>query len=204
MSLPKYMMVTVASCSPSFTGEALGHLGTLCKELKTQAGAATTRYGVMATGELAGQLILFQTYAELNGVDAAFGVYQSSNAYKSLISSGHIGVTFRNILKIEDLALKNTSTDVPAYGVATRWGCSDLMLKELSAEVPHFEDNGAMILRYCTIMTGSAAGRRVLIAGYPSMEAIQKTYETLRESKGYNAILQKIDIDWRNIIRVAG
>lgn len=204
MSSPKYMMVTVASCAPSFVSDALNHLGTLCEELKGQAGAATTRYGQMATGEHTGQLILFQTYAELNGVDAAFSVYQSSAAYKAIISSGHVAVTFRNILKIEDLGLKNPSTDVPAYGVTTRWGCPDLKLDEMRAEVHNFEDNGAMIIRYCTIMTGPAAGRRVLVVGYPSMDAIQNTYEALRGSAGYNALLQEFDMDWRNIIRVAG
>jgi hypothetical protein len=113
-------------------------------------------------------------------------------------------VTFRNILKIDDLGLKNPSTDVPAYGVITRWGCPDLMLDEMRAEVHNFEDNGAMILRYCTILTGPAAGRRLLIAGYPSMDAIQNTYEALRGSAGYNALLQKFDLDWRNIMRVTG
>ena len=204
MSSPKYMMVTVASCEMSFLDDALRHLGSLCEELKAQAGAATTRYGIMATGEHTGQLVLFQTYAEMNGIDKAFAVYQSSAAYKAIISSGNVAVTFRNILRIDDLGLKNPSTDVPAYGVITRWGCPDLMLDEMRAEVHNFEDNGAMILRYCTILTGPAAGRRLLIAGYPSMDAIQNTYEALRGSAGYNALLQKFDLDWRNIMRVTG
>lgn len=198
------MMITVASCSVSFVGEALKLLGTLCGELKQQAGAATTRYGLIMTGEQTGQLILFQTYEELNGVDAAFGVYQSSSTYKAITSSGHIAVTLRNIMKIEDLALKNPSTDTPAYGVVTRWGCPDLKLDKMRVEVPHFEDNGAMILRYCTIMTGPAAGRRLFIVGYPSMDAIEKTYDALGQSAGYRALISDFDMDWRNILRVAG
>ena len=204
MSSPNYMMVTVASCVPSYLEEAFKHLGTLTAELKQDAGAATTRYGVLATGQHTGHLVLFQTYEELNGIDAAFGVYQSSAAYKSIIGSGKIAVTFRNILKIEDLGLQKPSTDVPAYGVVTRWGCADLQLDNMRKEVHHFEDNGAMILRYCTIMTGDAAGRRTLTVGYPSMDSIEKTYEALRGSAGYNALIQSFDMDWRNIIRIAG
>ena len=204
MSSPKYMMVTVASCSPSYLGEAFKQLAALTAELKQKAGAATTRFGVLATGEQTGHLVLFQTYEEMNGIDAAFGVYQLSAAYKSIIGSGEIAVTFRNILKIEDLGLQKPSTDVPAYGVVTRWGCADLKLEDMSKEVHHFEDNGAMILRYCTIMTGPAAGRRTLTVGYPSMDSIEKTYEALRGSAGYNALIKTFDMDWRNIIRIAG
>jgi len=204
MSSPKYMMVTVASCSPSYLSEAFKQLAALTAELKQKAGAATTRFGVLATGEHTGHLVLFQTYEEMNGIDAAFGVYQSSAAYKSIIGSGEIAVAFRNILKIEDLGLQKPSTDVPAYGVVTRWGCADLKLDAMSKEVHHFEDNGAMILRYCTIMTGPAVGRRTLTVGYPSMDSIENTYEALRGSAGYNGLIKTFDMDWRNIIRIAG
>lgn len=204
MTNPTYMMITVASCTPSFVADAYGHLATLTDELKADAGAVTTRYGMIATGEHTGNLILFQTYTELNGIDAAFGVYQNSAAYAAMVGSDHVSVRLRNILKIEDLGLQNPSTDMPAYGVLTRFGSADLMLNQMRLEVPHFENNGAMLLRYCTILTGPAAGRRLLIVGYPSMEAIEKTYDALRDSDGYKAILQKIDLDWRNIMRVAG
>ncbi len=204
MSSPKYMMVTVASCASSFVGDAFKLLGALTEDLKREAGAVTTRYGLMATGEQTGQLVLFQTYDELNGVDAAFGVYDTSAAYKSIMSSGKIAVTLRNILRIEDLGLKKPSSEKPAYGVVTRWGCSDLQLDKMRGEVPHFEDNGAMIMRYCTIMTGPAAGRRLLVVGYPSMDSIEKTYDALLASDGYKALIQSFDMDWRNIIRIAG
>lgn len=204
MSTPNFMMITVAACATSFVSDAFKHLATLTQELKSQAGAVTTRYGMMATGEHTGQLLLIQTYEDMNGIAKAFEVYDSSAAYKGLVGSGHISVTLRNILKIENLSLKSPSSDVPAYGVATRWGCPDLKLDAMAKEVHHFEDNGAMILRYCTILTGPFAGRRLLLAGYPSMDAIEKTYEALRGSAGYNALLAEFDLDWRNIFRVAG
>ncbi|MEY8095931.1 hypothetical protein AB9F29_00740 [Falsihalocynthiibacter sp. S25ZX9] len=204
MTTPRYMMVTVAACKQPFVGQALKLLSKLCSELKSDAGALTTRFGVLATGEQTGQLILFQSYEELNGIDGAFNVYAKSAAYKELVADGNVSVTLRNILKIEDLGLSKTSMEVPAYGVVTRWGCKDLKLKAMSAEVPHFEKNGAMIMRYCTILTGPAAGRRLLAVGYPSMDSIQKTYEALRASKGYSALMSEFDLDWRNVIRMEG
>ncbi|MGI9368120.1 MAG: hypothetical protein ACR2O2_04705 [Ruegeria sp.] len=204
MSSHGYTMITVASCDAGFLQSALGHLAVLSEELKNQAGAAAVRYGVISTGEHAGSLILFQVYDELNGVDRAFDVYASSDAYRAMIGSGKIGVTLRNIAKMEDLGLQNPSKELPAYGVLTRWASPEPMTERMAPLVHLFEDNGAMLLRYGTIMTGSTAGRRLLGVGYPSMDAIQKTYEALRASKGYADIIADIDLDFRNIFRYVG
>ena len=204
MSSPKYMMVTVAKCSPRQYGEAIGHLDGLANDLKSGAGAVTTRHGIMATGEHTGQLVLFQTYTEMNGIDRAFGVYEKSASYKGLVNDIGVSVTLRNILRIEDLGLKSPSSDVPAYGVVTRAVSPGVELEKMGAVVPHFENNGAMIFRYCTILTGPAAGHRLLVVGYPSMDSIEKTYDTLRGSAEYKAVLETHEIEWRNIIRVTG
>ena len=204
MTSPKYSVVTVAACASDFLDTALGHLGTLCDELKAQAGALHTRYGVIATGDHAGSLLLFQTYSELNGVDAAFGVYGSSDAYQAMIGSGKISVRLRNILKIEGVELANQSTDTPSYGVLTRWGSADPMVERMNGMTHLFSDNGAMFMRYWTIMTGIAAGRRLLAVGYPSMDAIEKTYDALRASAEYKAMLSDIELDFRNITRIVG
>jgi hypothetical protein len=74
MSSPSYMMITVAACAPDFLSDALAHTGHLAEELKAKAGALGTRVGVMATGADTGSLFLLQTYAEMNGIDAAFSV----------------------------------------------------------------------------------------------------------------------------------
>ena len=183
MSSPKYMMITVAKCAPQQYGAAIGHLDGLTKDLKDGAGAITTRHGIIATGEHTGQLILFQTYVEMNGIDLAFGVYEKSSAYKGLVHDIGVSVTLRNILRVEDVGLKDPSSDVPAFGVVTRAISAGLELKKMAAVVPHYEANGAMIVRCCTILTGPAAGHRLLVAGFPSMDAIEKTYATLRESR---------------------
>ncbi|MDU8914148.1 hypothetical protein [Aestuariicoccus sp. MJ-SS9] len=204
MSSPKYMMITVAKCAPQQYGEAIGHLDGLANDLKNDAGAVTTRHGIMATGEHTGQLVLFQTYTEMNGIDRAFGVYEKSAAYKGLVHDIGVSVTLRNILRIEDLGLQRPSSEVPAYGVATRAISAGLELERMGAVLPHFENNGAMIFRYCTILTGPAAGHRLLVVGYPSMDAVEKTYDTLRGSDEYNAVLETHQIEWRNIIRITG
>ncbi|MDU8946361.1 DUF6854 domain-containing protein [Ovoidimarina sediminis] len=204
MSSPKYMMVTVAKCAPQQYGKAIEYLEGLANDLKSGAGAATTRHGIIATGEHTGQLILFQTYAEMNGIDRAFGVYETSTAYRGLIHDVEVSVTLRNIMRIEDLGLQSPSGGVPAYGVVTRAISAELEMERMRAVVPHFENNGAMIFRYCTILTGPAAGHRLLVVGYPSMDSVEKTYDTLRGSAEYDAILETHEIEWRNIIRVTG
>ena len=204
MSSTHYTMVTVATCKSDFQAEALGHLGTLTGELKASAGAMITRYGVLSTGEQAGSLVLLQGYADLSGIDAAFKVYEQSEAYEALIGSGKIGVSLRNILKVEPLELQNQSTEVPAFGVLTRWSAADAMVERMRPIVPTFEENGAMFMRYWTIMTGSNAGHRLLAVGYPSMDAIEKTYDNLGKNADYTAFIGDVDIGFRNIIRVAG
>ena len=202
MSKATYTMITVASCASDFLKDALGHTASLAEELRADAGAVGTRVGVMATGSEAGSLFLLQTYDDLSGIDAALSVYETSNDYQALIGSGKISVTLRNIMKLEDVGLTQNSSDVPAYGVATRMGTQGPMVEEARALVPNFENNGAMFLRYGTLITGSAAGRRVLLVAYPSMDAIEKTYDSLRDDPKYAAFVAKAEIDFRNIIRI--
>ena len=204
MSSPKYTMVTLAAVDSDFLNDALDHTGGLAEELKSSAGAMITRYGVVATGGHAGSIILLQGYSELNGIDAAFNVYGQSDHYQALIGSGKLSVTLRNILKVEAVELKNQSTAVPAYGVMTRWSADDAMIARMNDMVHLFEDNGAMFMRYWTIMTGSDAGHRLLAVGYPSMDAIEKTYDALRGSADYQSMVNDIDIEYRDIIRIAG
>lgn len=199
-----YTMITVARCEASYLSNALDELRVLADQLKSQAGATAARFGVISTGEHAGSLILFQAYDELNGVDRAFGVYAESAAYKALIESGKISVTLRNIGKMEALGLKNTSKSLPAYGVLTKFKSATPMTERMEPLVHLFEDNGAMLLRYGTLVTGTSVGSRLLGVGYPSMDAIEKTYEALRASKGYMDILADIDIEFRNIFRYVG
>ncbi len=204
MSEIRYMMATSAACASSYLDQALKHVGGLADELIKSAGALVARYGVISTGEQAGNIVLFQGYEALSGIESAFDVYGKSSDYQAIMSSGKVKVALRNILKMEALQLQNPSAEVPAYGVLTRWGSADLMLDRMRDIVPLFEENGAMIMRYSTIMTGSDVGRRLLGVGYPSMDAIEKTYDALRSSKDYKAMVGDIELDWRNIVKFVG
>jgi hypothetical protein len=45
-----------------------------------------------------------------------------------------------------------------------------------------FEQSGAMLMRYGTLITGSNAGKRLAAVSYPSMDAIEKAYDGLHEA----------------------
>ncbi len=204
MASINYMMATIAACDASYVQQALQHVEGLAAELRDKAGAATTRYGVLVTGEQAGSLVLFQTYEELNGIDRALKVYAESSDYQSIITSGKIQVRLRNILKMEALQLQSPSSDMPAYGVVTRLASSSPMTDQMEQLVPLFEENGAMVIRYGTLVTGENAGKRLFGVGYPSMDAIEKTYDALRASDIYTSMLGEVDLESRNIIRFVG
>ncbi|MBU57148.1 MAG: hypothetical protein CL392_11590, partial [Acidiferrobacteraceae bacterium] len=57
-------------------------------------------------------------------------------------------------------------------------------------------------LRFGTLVTGSNAGNRLLGVTYPSMDAIEKTYDTLRVDANYQAALADFNINLRAIVRV--
>ncbi len=204
MASINYMMATIAACDASYVQQAIEHVEGFAAELRDKAGAATTRLGVLATGEQAGSLVFFQTYEELNGIDRALKVYAESSNYQALITGGNIQVRLRNIIKLEALQLESPSSDMPAYGVVTRFASSSPMTDQMQDLVPLFEESGAMLMRYGTLVTGEAAGKRLLGVAYPSMDAIEKTYDALRASDTYTSMLGEVDLEMRNIIRFVG
>ena len=199
-----YMVITIAACEPSYTQEALGHVGTFVGELVEKANCVGARYGVVGTGMDAGSLVLFQSYAGLSDVEKVFEVYAASNAYQAIINSGKISVTLRNIIKLEDVQVSNPSTDTPRYGVATLASGSALTAERMNDFVPIFEQNGAMLMRFGSVITGSNVGKRLLGVAYPSMDAIEKTYDGLRASPQYQSLLSEIKVERREVIRFVG
>ena len=199
-----YTVITVATCEPSYIQEALEHLGPLVRDLKEKAGCVGARYGTVATGADAGSLALFQSYAGLGDIEKVFDVYAASSSYQKIISSGNISVTMRNIVKLEDMQVSNPSTDTPKYGVITLLDAPTLSNERMKSLVPIFEQSGAMMIRYGTLITGSDAGKRIAAVAYPSMAAIEKTYDGLRTSGEYQRILSEGRLVRREIVRFAG
>jgi hypothetical protein len=199
-----YTVITVAACEPAYAQEALGHVGTFVGELIENANCVGARYGVVGTGADAGSLILFQSYSSLGDIEKVFDVYAASSAYQAVITSGKISVTLRNIVKLDDVQLSNPSTDTPSYGVVTIIGGSSLTSERVKGFVPIFEQNGAMLMRSGTLITGSNAGKRLLGVTYPSMAAIEKTYDGLRASADYQSLMSEVTLERREIIRFVG
>ena len=133
-----------------------------------------------------------------------FEVYANSSAYQSVITSGKVSVTLRNIVKLEDVGLSNPSTDTPSYGVVTLVSGAALTAERVRGVVPIFEQNGAMLMRFGTLITGSNAGKKVLVATYPSMDAIEKTYDGLRTSADYQSVMAEARVERREIVRIVG
>jgi len=199
-----YMVITIAACEASYAQEALGHVGTFVGELMDRASCVGARYGVMGTGMEAGSLVLFQSYAGLGDIEKVFEVYAASSAYQAVINSGKLSVTLRNIVKLEDVQLSDPSADTPSYGVVTIVSRSGLTGERMKGIVPIFEQNGAMLMRFGTLITGSNAGKLLLGVTYPSMDAIEKTYDSLRASADYQSLLSEVKLQRREIVRFVG
>jgi hypothetical protein len=199
-----YMVITAASGQPSYIQEALEHLGPLVRELKEKAGCVGARYGTMGTGADAGSLALFQSYAGLADIEKVFNVYATSSAYQKIMTSGKLTVTLRNIVKLEDVQLSNPSMDTPKYGVVTVLDAPTLTNERIKDLMPVFEQSGAILMRYGALITGSNAGKRVAAVAYPSMDAIEKSYDGLRASGDYQKLMNEATLVRRDIVRFAG
>lgn len=204
MTDTKYTMITIAGCDASFMAEAVPLTVKLAGELVDKAGSISARTGTVVTGNEAGCLFLAQTYADISGIDRAFAHYAASDTYAKLIGSGYMHVKLRSIIRLEDISIELKPGETPKYLVLTRWRAADPMTDRARAILPVFENNGAMMARYGTSIAGPMAGARVLGVGYPSMDAIEKTYTALTASADYQSFVSDIEIVSRNIIRVAG
>ena len=69
MTTAGYSMLTVASCETAYLEQALKHVGVFVSDLKSMAGAVGVRYGMIATGEHAGHILLVQSYENLGGIE---------------------------------------------------------------------------------------------------------------------------------------
>ena len=65
-----------------------------------------------------------------------------------------------------------------------------------------FKDNGALTLRFGNLLTGSNVGNYLLGVGYPSMEAIEKTYDELLAHSSYKELMTFAKVNMRNIIKI--
>ena len=203
MSDINYFVLTVADCEADYRNTMVGHVKTVAQELLDNAGAIRVRVGVVVTGDNPGGVLLVQGYEGIDGLEKALDVYSNSAAYAEFVASGKVQIRLRNLVRTHPVAFQANGSGDPKYIVLTRASSSDPMLDNMSTLAKVFEDAGACTLAYGTIITGSNVGNRLLGITYPSMSAIESAYDTLASDTDYQALLQDVDINMRQIVRLA-
>ena len=59
-------------------------------------------------------------------------------------------------------------------------------------------------MRLGRIMTGSNPGGYMLGVSYPSLAAVEATYDKLATDSGFTSFANKIDINMRSVVRLHG
>jgi hypothetical protein len=205
MSDTNYIILTVASVDFSYRENMTKLMSQHSKDLIANAGAKGTRFGSIGTGEHAGSLIFIQFYDELNGYQKAMEFQSQSPVFKEIMDSGKVNVYLRNIATSLPTKFEN-STEHPKYIVLTRAEAAmsdkDNFLNCINDATSCFKNNGAITLRFANLLTGSNAGNFLLGVGYPSMEAIEKTYDELLTHSSYKELMTFAKVNMRNIIKI--
>ena len=205
MSDTNYIILTVASVDFSYRETMTKLMSQLSKDLIANAGATGTRFGSIGTGEHAGSLIFIQFYDELNGYQKAMEFLSQSPVFKEIMDSGKVNVYLRNIATSLPTKFEN-STEHPKYIVITRAEAAmsdkDKFLNCINDAASCFKDNGAITLRFGNLLTGSNVGNYLLGVGYPSLEAIEKTYDELLTHSSYKELMTFAKVNMRNIIKI--
>ena len=205
MSDTNYVILTVASVDFGYRETMTKLMSSYSKDLIENAGARGTRFGSIGTGEHAGSLIFIQFYDDLNGYQKALEVQANSNDFKEIMNSGKANIYLRNIATSLPTKFDNSS-EHPKYIVITRAESSmsnkDKFLNCINETSSCFKDNGAVTLRFGNLLTGSNVGNYLLGVGYPSMEAIEKTYDELLAHSSYKELMTFAKVNMRNIIKI--
>ena len=205
MSKSSYVVLTVASVDFSYRQTMTKLMSSYSKDLIANAGAKGTRFGSIATGEHAGSLIFIQFYDNLDGYQKALEVQSNSNDFKEIMNSGKANIYLRNIATALPTKFENSS-EYPKYIVLTRAEAAmsnkDKFLNCTNDTASCFKDNGAITLRFGNLLTGSNVGNYLLGVGYPSMEAIEKTYDELLAHSSYKELMTFAKVNMRNIIKI--
>ena len=202
MADANYFVITVAKCDPTYVPTAMEQIGSVIDDLKSKAGALVVRAGIITTGEQAGSLGLFQAFEGMDGFEKALDVYAASSDYGAMMASGKVSVVMRNLVKMHAVPFDQNVAETPKFIVLTRATAADTMIDTVTQLAPIFADGGALTLRYGTLVTGSNAGNRLLGVTYPSMAAIEKTYDALAADAAYQAALSSFNVNLRAIVRV--
>ena len=129
----------------------------------------------------------------------------TSPIFKEIMDSGKANVYLRNVATSLPTKFENSS-EHPKYIVITRAeaGLSekDRFLNCINESASCFKENGALTMRFGNLLTGSNVGNYLLGVGYPSMEAIEKTYDGLLNHSSYKEMMSFAKVNMRNIIKI--
>lgn len=205
MSNTNYVIMTVASVDFSYRETMAKLMSSYSKDLIAKAGAKGTRFGSIGTGEHAGSLLFVQFYDDLNGYQKGLELQGNSSQFKEIMSSGKANIYLRNIATSLQTKFEQ-SAEHPKYIVMTRAEASmsdkEKFLDCINDTSSCFKDNGALTLRFGNLLTGSNVGNYLLGVGYPSMEAIEKTYDELLAHSSYKKLMTFAKVNMRNIIKI--
>jgi len=205
MSNTNYVIMTVASVDFSYRETMAKLMSSYSKDLIAKAGAKGTRFGSIGTGEHAGSLLFVQFYDDLNGYQKGLELQGNSSQFKEIMSSGKANIYLRNIATSLQTKFEQSSKH-PKYIVMTRAEASmsdkEKFLDCVNDTSSCFKDNGALTLRFGNLLTGSNVGNYLLGVGYPSMEAIEKTYDELSANSSYKKLMTFAKVNMRNIIKI--
>ena len=205
MSNTNYVIMTVASVDFSYRETMAKLMSSYSKDLIAKAGAKGTRFGSIGTGEHAGSLLFIQFYDDLNGYQKGLEMQGNSSQFKEIMSSGKANIYLRNIATSLQTKFEQ-SAEHPKYIVMTRAEASmsdkEKFLDCINDTSSCFKDNGALTLRFGNLLTGSNVGNYLLGVGYPSMEAIEKTYDELSANSSYKKLMTFAKVNMRNIIKI--
>ena len=205
MSNTNYVIMTVASVDFSYRETMAKLMSSYSKDLIAKAGAKGTRFGSIGTGEHAGSLLFVQFYDDLNGYQKGLELQGNSSQFKEIMSSGKANIYLRNIATSLQTKFVQSS-EHPKYIVMTRAEASmsdkEKFLDCVNDTSSCFKDNGALTLRFGNLLTGSNVGNYLLGVGYPSMEAIEKTYDELSANSSYKKLMTFAKVNMRNIIKI--
>ncbi len=205
MSNTNYVIMTVASVDFSYRETMAKLMSSYSNDLIAKAGAKGTRFGSIGTGEHAGSLLFVQFYDDLNGYQKGLELQGNSSQFKEIMSSGKANIYLRNIATSLQTKFEQSS-EHPKYIVMTRAEASmsdkEKFLDCVNDTSSCFKDNGALTLRFGNLLTGSNVGNYLLGVGYPSMEAIEKTYDELSANSSYKKLMTFAKVNMRNIIKI--
>ena len=205
MSNTNYVIMTVASVDFSYRETMAKLMSSYSKDLIAKAGAKGTRFGSIGTGEHAGSMLFVQFYDDLNGYQKGLEIQGNSSQFKEIMSSGKANIYLRNIATSLQTKFEQ-SAEHPKYIVMTRAEASmsdkEKFLDCINDTSSCFKDNGALTLRFGNLLTGSNVGNYLLGVGYPSMEAIEKTYDELLAHSSYKKLMTFAKVNMRNIIKI--